>query len=292
MNNINLDPKYLTIGTLSFLMTLLLIGSVMGANTQTHTVNLTVGNNVPTVDLVKLQTSTPINPTESSTTATVWEVHVTDLDGVSNIANARMDITKTGENTRSDTTCSLIGGIDADTNNYTCTVNMQYYDGNSTWTVNASGTDINGAQGENTTQTLTYGSLIAFTISPTAINFGSINPAQSDAKATDDPIVLTNTGNINMSVIEVNATDLVGISTATDFLAGNFTVGITDDCATSGVSMVTNTYTQITNSACNRAGFSWASTEDLYYCIPTVPNVLQDIFDTQAKGSWTIKGTQ
>lgn len=265
---------------------LLMAGIGLADTSDTHTTALDVGNVAPVVNYVAKMSPATVNPTEGGTTATYWEVHVYDENGAGDVASVTLALTKGGQSTRSALTCTDIGDINPTTANFTCTVNMMYYDGaGADWAVNATGYDVGALLNSNTSATMTYGSLTAWTMTPTAINFGTLTLGDTNAKATDDPIYMNNTGNEAQTTIEITAKSLVGLVYADVFNANLFKVGIADDCA--GTSLVHNVATPITSAT---LPVSSTNREELYYCIPTVPGtgLSADTYDTTTNGVWTI----
>ena len=81
----------------------------------------------------------------------------------------------------------------------------------------------------NDTTTLTFNLLTAMKMSPTALAWPSLTITSTNTGSTNDPITLNNTGNDDITNIQVTAIDLAGETTSTEFIfAGNFTVNTAD----------------------------------------------------------------
>src|SRR3989338_3121758 len=87
-------------------------------------------------------------PTEGNPKQIYLEIHVNDSDGVSDVnttavnANFSRYTTLDTEVVRENTSCLYKGTIDAYTANFTCYVDMQYWDANGTWNISVRGKDL------------------------------------------------------------------------------------------------------------------------------------------------------
>jgi hypothetical protein len=127
---------------------------------------------------------------------------------------------------------------------------MLYYDLDSSWTVNVSVRDNSNELAYNDTVTFSYGQLQAIRGNKDGITFGSLNLGET-ANATNDPLVLDNTGNQNFTEINITAYDLVGQSTPLEYIGAlNFYVNATAD--NFGDQLVNNTQLVITSATLPR----------------------------------------
>ena len=253
--------------------------------TGTNPVNITVDNST---------LSGGVTPTEATSTTSEIFIKVCDPDGVNDIDDNSVEarFQKTGEATRENTSCNLVSDLDSYCANYTCSVTSWYFDISGQWTINSSATDLgNQTVIYNTSYTFTMNQLKAMTIQPNQINWSAITPGDTDEKADNDPTIINNTGNYN-GTINITGLDLYGETTTTEkFGTDNFTAGIADDCATSGVYLNNNTQVLITSSNSNPGNLSagsGAGQEQVYYCIPNVPSISSQKYSTSKLGSWTI----
>ena len=174
----------------------------------------------PTITSGMIKSISAQDPTPASTTAVeIWFV-ANDADGAGNLDNstAAAHFSKAAEATRSDTTCSA-ASYNATAINYTCSVDMQFYDGPGVWTINVTVDDAESNTATNTDTNFTYNSGTHMTMTPTAVNFGSLNVGATDKNASDDPIVITNSGNVDIATVNITAYDLVGEA------ASSYTIG-------------------------------------------------------------------
>jgi hypothetical protein len=235
-----------------------------------------------------------VTPIESTSTSSEIYVTICDPDGVNDIDDTSVEARyqKSGDTTRENTSCVLIGDLNTYCANFSCTIETWYFDGSGTWTINVSATDLgNQTTIYNTDKTFTMNLLKAMTIQPDQINWTSISPGDTDEKADNDPTTINNTGNYN-GTINITGLNLYGETITTEvFGVDNFTSGIADDCDTSGVFLSNNTQVLITGSVANRGNLSaggGAGQEELYYCIPDVPTLSSQEYSTSNLGSWTI----
>ncbi len=175
---------------------------------------------LPTIDNIALGQAS-YTPTENSTTTVRIDFNVTDLDGISNLNNSACNC-KFDNNpawqalyeNAADNNCDN-QTIDADTIQYTCLVDMQYWYENNTYSVNITVKD-NETQVNNATETFTYITLIASVLDTTTINFGTLTSPDYGINKTDtnSPMTITNTGNkqLTLKVTGAPLADSNGIS--------------------------------------------------------------------------------
>ena len=274
-------------------------GKITGYGTSgTTTVNITIGNCVPTIGFVEVIPD--LTPAESATNTTTFNFTVTDDDGGSNIDvnTAAGYFQRSGEATRSNLTCSdwATSGDDV---NFTCTIGLLYFDQAGAWTINVTVRDNHGATAENSSTTFTYNLLTAMVIAPTALAWGEIGLTAADTPATSNPVTVNNTGNdVNLS-INVTAIDLRGNVTLTDFIfAENFTVeNITTGCdLTFATTMVNKTSTNVTSTILHRGNNTLqynnftSGQEQVFFCLKGVPqNIASQEYSSIHLGVWTVQ---
>ncbi len=284
--------------------------TITGEATKPVDINITVGaggGSAPTV--ISIFNSSAIgmalNEGPSNSNFTI-NFSVIDVDGVSNLnsATATINLTKTGETTRYNWTCDPYesSGTSA---NYTCQVMMWWWDGSGTWTVNATIMDNNNNKATNDTKTFEVSETTGFVQSPGNLTFATITAGSSNNTASNDPLLLNNTGNkdIAQTAISVNATNLVGEATSSQALySGNFSVGNTTGSSAecSPISTLMNytvsggSYVNITLAVMNASNYSinngQEGQEQLYFCLRFAGSELtQQSYSTRSQGSWTIQ---
>lgn len=257
-------------------------------------VNITIGNNPPTIDFV--EAIPDLTPSESSTNTTTFNFTATDTDGggTINLSSGAGYFQRTGETTRSNLSC-VNGGVSGNDVNFTCTVGLLYFDEAGSWTVNVTVRDNNQATGTNSSTSFTYTTLTSMVIAPTALGWPEIGLTTTDTGSNTDPIQVNNTGNdVNLN-INVTALDLQGNVTLTEFIfAENFTVENASEGCT-GTVMVNNTAINVTSAILQRGNNTLnhnnatSGQEQTFFCLKGVP---QDIsaqeYSSIALGAWTV----
>ena len=280
------------------------LGTITGLTpSATHTVTLSISGGAPNISNVSLAT-TSWSITEGSYTTLVLSFTASDPDGLTNLDNSTAEaaINKTigGESVlRRNDSCAAVGNLVLSATNFTCEIPIWYWEMNGTWNINATICDENSVCTQNFTTTFTLGATGSIQIAPAAINFGSLAKGTSNNSATDDPITINNTGNINVTAgnVKVTGITLAGADTST-ITAENFTASIGSDCdfSTNATKLVNNTATGITIAGLARGNLTNVDPvnttyqEQLYFCYwPTIPNYITiQTYDTTAGGSWTI----
>lgn len=203
---------------------------------QVRTFEITHDNS-PWIYYVESVTETP---TEAQNKTIYVAFNVTDADGVANLNDSTALVRiSLGDIERNSSSCS--GAAMNDTHKgYNCSITIAYYDLGGTWSVNASIMDNNTNAAENTTQTLTMNDLTAVTLSLSEMGFGTVTSGDQDQASTDNPLVLNNTGNTNISQVNVTAYTLEGVTNNSYIIGvGNFTFNVSDSA--NGVSMINAT---------------------------------------------------
>lgn len=171
--------------------------------------------------------------------------------------------------------------------NLTCQVDIPYYFiPDDPHYVNVTANDSSSASGFNDSITMQMNTLDAFTISDNAIPFGTVSYGQTELGALTNPSLLNNTGNYQLSTVEIKAYDLMSGSNI--FSADSFKVGRFDYFT--GQTMANNTYVEISNLNIYRHTDSDKDPTEIYFWIIEVL--------TAAKGNyapinaWEIKGSE
>jgi len=270
-------------------------GKITGkATSDTTSLNITVGNSAPTIPSV--QAISAKNPTDGTTKSITFAFTATDTDGVSNLDDATPAayFSKAGETTRYNSSCILIEDLDANSANYSCTVNMWYFDGNGEWDITVNVSDINGATGENSSTTFTYNLLTAMAMAPTALTWPSIGLSDTDTGSDNDPITINNTGNDDSLTINITAYDLQGETTSTEYIyAHNFTTGVSSE-GCSGTAMANATSTEVGSATLNKGNYSGndgsTGQEQLYLCLKGLPqDISSQSYSSAGLDPWTVE---
>ena len=227
-----------------------------------------------------------MTPIEANVKPVTFNVQVSDPDGYTDISTVTAEFSYPGEPTRSGS-CSRTSGA-GNTATYSCAVDMQYYDkGLVSWNVLVTATDSLPQQDTDNTQSFVYLELKAMIItSPPfggALNWPPLNPSASNVLSNNDPSIIENTGNAEGGVF-ITAYDLIGQTNPIYSIpASSFRAGSTSgsECTVS---------TQLQHATIKPIGISFltrgpGATEQIYYCLTSVPYVSSQAFST----SWTIQ---
>lgn len=182
------------------------------------------------------------------------------------------DFSRTGELTRTNLSCmpasltpiSWNGGTAV---NYTCTIAMNYYDGNGTWTINATVVDNFGRTGSNLTKTFTVNPTFAASTIVDYINWTnpSLTTADTD-RLSDNNITISNDGNVPYTLTRVNATDLNGTSVTDQYIPTDRFLG--NGCG--GTTLQNNQALLISGFTAARAVDDAGQETDLSFCISSL----------------------
>ncbi len=231
-----------------------------------------------------------------------------DADGTSDLDSntATINLTKTGETTRQNTSCSQYESS-GNYANYTCNITMWWWDAPGTWDITAFIKDEENNATVNSSTDMQVGETTGFELSPSLLAWPDVAAGSSNLTSNNDPIVLNNTGNKNISAntIQINATNLLGEEDDSYGLrSGNFSMswetggscsGATCvECAGSQMNVSTGNYANITLANLTRGNFSIndgsTGQEQLYVCLRLAGNdLITQPYSTANQGAWTIR---
>ena len=283
-------------------------GKTITGKATSHPTNVSisiVGANPVTIQVFN-NTITGVTPTESSTTSVNFYITMTDPDGVNDLNDTSVsaNFTRSGEALRQNSSCSLVNDIDSTSANYSCTIDMWYFDGSGQWNITVRGTDLGNLTFiQNTSTTFQYNQLQAIVISPNQFSFIA-NIGSANQTPTDDPTLINNTGNYNVSNVRVTGINLYGQSNSLYYInVGNFSADIDTggsppaEC-TGATALVNGTATAISGAILspgnNSLGYanSTSGQEQIYYCLRAVASSLpSQVYSTASAGSWTVSIT-
>jgi hypothetical protein len=247
-------------------------------------------------------TGTAANPTEDNVTRLNFTVEITDPDGVNDIndTSIRANFSRVGESVRTNNSCVLLGDLNGTNANYSCEIEMQYFDFNGVWSITVGGTDLGNLSFVfNDTSNFTYNQLQAILIS-NSTEFPSISSGDINITANGSWTEINNSGNYNSTNISVSAVNLLGETDASAFFeVANFSVnnntGANIECAidNDAIALVNGTDNWVVNATLIRGNHSVADNStgqvNLYYCIRLAPQSLSSqVYSTSSDG-WTIK---
>jgi hypothetical protein len=224
------------------------------------------------------------DPIGGSTAIVTFNVSVNDINGYSDISIVSTEFNMTVEDPKTGD-CVEGNVINSTARNYSCSVNMKYYDANGTWSVMVYAEDTS-SESDTEWSNFTYNLLTSWVMDVNSLNFGSIYHGENYIDATENPMILENTGNDNLSgKIKVTALDLRGVTNSSEYIpAESFSVNIDDNA--NGDILQNNTAITVTGTSLNRGE---SPTEELYFYILDVPLDLSfQVYNTTGLGQWTI----
>jgi DNA-directed RNA polymerase specialized sigma24 family protein len=271
-----------------------------GGLSVTDTIDISVtfqANQPPQITQIFNETMTDVStgPDEApSITQVTINFTAYDENGYTDLndSTARINFTKSGEDTRQNLSCSRIASESSGNYaNYSCLIEMQYWDASGTWDITAYIED-NEQEAIQNTSSFYLGATFGFVSSPSIMSWtGGIAPGSINQEATSNPITLNNTGNVQRS-IEINATNLLGeTDNSLGLWAGNFTVKNTAGC--DGTAMSSSVFTTVFEATLPRGNVSiedGTGQEELYMCLEIAgAELISQPYSTGQEGSWTIR---
>ena len=219
-------------------------------------VNLSILNTAPIIGNVTLDEADNINLVENGNKTFRFSFVVTDADNLTDIVNisAVANITRGFENTAEairyndtfvnsgDGGCNAVNLILPNSKNFSCTINVVFYDGAGAWNISVRINDsvkrtdiVDYAFAQNNTQTFTINELTALVIYPSTISFPTIALGDVNVSARIN-ITINNTGNDDISgrelsgeTINITAITLIGETDSTTVIpTNNFSIGTTE----------------------------------------------------------------
>ena len=245
-------------------------GKITGKATDTVVLNITVGalkiTHVFNATMTDISGGLSSGPSSTNIIINFTAYHGA---GASNIDNstAVMNFTQAGETTRQNTSCLNITGLGSDYMNFTCSVTMWWWDAAGTWNIDASIIDNSSNYINNASTVFQVGETTGFELSPSPLTWPDVAAGSSNTTSTNDPILLNNTGNKNISAntIQINATNLRGETTSSLALwSGNFSMSWETsgdsapnvECAGSQMNVTAGNYANITLANLTRGNYT------------------------------------
>ena len=276
---------------------------------QTVTLNISVGNTAPVIKQIANESLDSITliegpyPTNVSINFTVY-----DAEGFTNLRGAvQAIINRSNEGTRINGSgtvdCMNIANYSTNYANFSCFVNMWWWDADSTWTVNVSARDINDAAVESTNTSISFGSTTGFLMGPSILTWAQITVGATNQTSTNY-LLLNNTGNqaIAATNINVNATNLRGETDNTQALwANNFSLGphwasgdVKECDSNLATKMVRAIYTGIAIANLTRGNYTQNNNvtgqEQLFVCLRIAgSDLISQAYSTVNESTWTVK---
>jgi len=286
---------------------------ITGSATATVGLNVTIGViQITAVDNDTLDLNTgglTAGPSNTTIYMNFTAYHGGGFFQISNTTGV-VNLTFKGEQLRDNTTCEVDSTWGTNYKNFSCRINLWFFDRSGTWNITAYVEDTSGNGASNLTQRFGVPETTGFTISaPAFLSWPGLSPGDINKTASDDPIILNNTGNkdVLFGGIDINSTDLIGETDPTQALyAGNFTMSNTSsgtaECdigriTGSQMNVTGSSYTNISGANMSRGNFTsmtnTSGQEELYFCITLAGSELSDqAYSTNGSiGKWTVRIT-
>lgn len=287
MKYINMQMSSAAIVTAFMLLTLLAFPAI-AADSQNMNPSATVSNELPVISGMAVAAAS-YDPTESANTTVTININVTDANGVGDLDDSKVSldlddaatfVTAVDKYTRS---CSPTANLSATTRSYTCTTDLEFYDGAGTYSSNISAGDKTSDIFNNTATnapTFSWTTLVAATVDDAGISFGTVSLGVNDQTASENPTVVTNTGNADL-YMNITGADLTGVTYTFDI--GNFTVSL-DATPTAELALTTSAQQIIVGGVNATAVAGASSTEDLYWFVDVPATMNPDVYT----GTWVL----
>ncbi len=266
-------------------------------------INVSVTSGAPDIYYVFSTPATGLNLGPNPTYLHI-NFSVSDSDGASNINNATaaVNISKSGEAVRYNSSCALVD-YSGDYANFSCLVIAWWFDDDGDWNMNVNISDLNGNVASNTTETFSIDTLTGFEMSPSSITFSTLTPGTYNQTPTNY-ISMNNTGNdpIASGSVSINATNLIGEDNpsqalwAANFSASSLTGGKTEcNITEDATALVEDDFVGITGVVLNDGNYTvnggGNGQEDMYLCLREVGAELSQQYysSTGAARAWTVQ---
>ncbi|MDO8508710.1 MAG: hypothetical protein Q7S27_03425 [Nanoarchaeota archaeon] len=261
------------------------------APSQPADVRVQVKNSAPVIEAISAIPAVSLSP-NPSTTSVIFTFRATDKNGPADLndVTASANFNKAGETTR--TASCVLQSTQGRDKTFECTVIMQYFDDAGTWNVAVSIQDQSSVTA-SLTSTFTVNLLKHISISPATISFPAVEPEETNVISTI-PTTITNNGNFEAPIdgdIKITSFDLQGETNPLQLiLSSTFKVAGSSESATvcsTGNSLIDSTPVVI--SANLPRGQSGLNTQDLIYCLTSVPaEIGTQFYSATGARAWTI----
>jgi hypothetical protein len=190
--------------------------------------NIGVSNSKPNITNVESPGTTTL--VAGTTKEILVYFNATDPNGKNDIdkSKANASVFKSGQTTRYNYSCINVSEQE-NTIRFKCAIQLYFYDGDGTWTVNVSAFDNSGARDINQTITFSVNTLDDVDIDDATINWANIPPNSNDNQG--DAITFTNKG--NQDYASINVTGKNATSGANNIPSTQFAIDV-DAAQTSG----------------------------------------------------------
>jgi len=246
------------------------------------TINLTIGNVAPTIPYVFPVSAVTLN---GGTTKNVYvQFNATDDNGYAdlNFATAQVRLIN-GIVTRTSSSCSSIVNTTF-TSTLNCTIALNFYDDAGVWTINATISDLQSIEAENSTTSVTVNALDYVTQDVNYFNWASATLGANDVEA-GNPITLTNGGNQDYATLNIKGQNATGVTYADVINANRFSVDDQTGQTTGQIYMIADTNVDV-SSILNLNSHGASVTKNIYAYVDVPTGIRADSYLSNT--AWTI----
>jgi len=246
-------------------------------------VNLTIGNEVPTIPYVSPVSA--ITLTGLATKEVVVQFNATDQNGFADLdfATPQVELVK-GAVTRTSSSCSAILNTTF-TTTFECTVDLNFYDvEGADWVVNASVYDVSATYVENSSTVATVNSLDYVDADVSAMDWASATLGVDDVEV-DSPLTIQNGGNQVYPTVNIMGYNATGVTFGNVIPASVFSVHSLTGQTTTQTYMVDSTNVDV-SSVIDLNSIGASETETIYAYVDVPLGIQADTYLSDS--SWSI----
>lgn len=209
------------LATLTIFLCYSVYGALCGGTTCAPGTSVSIVNSKPNITDVTPPGAVTLIP--NNVKAITIKFNVTDPNGAGDInkSTANATVFKVGETSRYNYTCTNISET-ADTVEFECGIDMQFYDGDGEWTINVSIQDNSEVWETNETVTFTVNTLDNVDMDDPTLEWNNLVPNTEDNEG--EHITFTNKG--NQDYASINVTGQNATSGSDNLNSTNFAVDI------------------------------------------------------------------
>ncbi|OIO43517.1 hypothetical protein AUJ64_02245 [Candidatus Pacearchaeota archaeon CG1_02_39_14] len=191
---------------------------------------------------------------------------------------------------RENSTCLFVNSLSQTEANYSCSIDIWYFDEPGTWLLGARAEDNQGAISPIHAENFVLNGMF-YVVHNSGIGWDSLAPGSQNNLASTS-MLLNNSGNLDISLIHINSSHLIGLSDPNYFIpAGGFSVNVLNQCEGNGLIegeniLIAEASIPRGNNSIN-TGQGNAGQETLWYCAEDVPSPLpSQVYSTSGQGTF------
>jgi len=264
------------------ILPIVLADECIGQSCSTN-ITLTLGNNAPVITEVEDVGAITLNG--GTTKAVTIVFNATDNNGYVdlNFATAQAVLHKEGETDRTSSECHSILN-DTTISTISCTITMQFYDGDGSWTINTTIEDLSTAKATNDTTTAIVNALDYVTQDVNSVGWASVTSGTDDNEA-DNTITLTNGGNQLYAGFTITGQNATGNTYIDVIETEKFSVDSLTGRTSGQIYMIDNTAVDV-SSKLNLNAKGSSVTEEIFFYVDLTAGLSADTYTSDS--NWAI----